>query len=288
MNSPFNSYFKTDQGAPQHPAATSQGPIALSTAPSSSNLNHHLGSSQSMDQSNLSNITNTSNSQFSSSAASSNFFNSNSQPLTNTASTYWNQQQLPQQQLSSHHGSIQGITMGMNMSNISNMNNINQLSNAMQNTELEYYKSTLRIKENIISQLESELSRIRQLQSSTTNTATEPLIPSTHVQIFESLATKLAESQKELKETKTKLDALTASIIATSPHNVTPYGQSDSIETYHKILIKLQNLETENKELLKVLSFGKLKSVELSLRMKEVEIEELKEQNEQLKRQLKN
>lgn len=247
MNS-FDTYFK------------GQGPVDLSTAPPSSNIKQ-------LEHSNLSNIANTSNSQFSSSA-SSNFFNniqSINQPHSNTPKSHWN----------SHPSSQVGLNQGpQTTTSVSNLGN----------TELEFYKTSVSLKDNQISQLENEIIRLQQINKSS-NAIPDTSIPSNYIQVFEKLADKLAKTEEELKETKLRLDALTTAILSNPSNSITKNGRFDELETFEKILIKLKNLETENRELLKICSFGKVKQFQLDLNFKELKIEALSEENQTLKKE---
>ncbi|KAH3667095.1 hypothetical protein WICMUC_005442 [Wickerhamomyces mucosus] len=246
----FNSYFK-DQ------------PIDLSTAPSSS--------TQPSSTLNYNKINNNFHNYNPSSSSSSSFFNTNTNNNSNNNTT--------------------------NIS--SNWNNSNNLinNNNLQLHELEKLKNLLKIKELETNQLESEIIKLKSLNSKSSsssiiNSDESTIIPSNYLIIFNKLGDKIHELNKELLDTKTRLNSIITSILS-NPNYINSSssiknGRFDEFEIFEKILIKLQNLQDENKELLKIVSFGKLKQLQIDLNFKNKLIEELNRENEILKSKIIN
>lgn len=151
------------------------------------------------------------------------------------------------------------------------------------NTEVDKLKLQVKIKESQIESLEGEIQRLNESLGPRSNRA-PPQIPESLNEIFVDMSTKYFQVTKELEDTKERLESLATAIALNPSNDSTNGGRYDELEVSHKILIKLENLKKENEELMKQLSFGKVKQMELELNLLKRENSQLKRENSQLKK----
>lgn len=142
----------------------------------------------------------------------------------------------------------------------------------------------LQLKDTIIRKLQAELELARNQAKKFAGMETKDgkqvyEIPKNHEQLYERLVEKLQNTDKELEETKTRLESLATAVTLNPSQSQYKYGRYDEQEVAHKIITKLQMLTEENEEMSKMLSYGKAKE-------KDIEIGLLKSQNEQLRQKL--
>lgn len=151
------------------------------------------------------------------------------------------------------------------------------------NTEVDKLKLQVKIKESQIESLEGEIQRLNESLGPRSNRAPSQ-IPQSLNEIFVDMSTKYFQVTKELEDTKERLESLATAIALNPSNDSTNGGRYDELEVSHKILIKLENLKKENEELMKQLSFGKVKQMELELNLLKRENSQLKRENSQLKK----
>lgn len=145
-------------------------------------------------------------------------------------------------------------------------------------------KVKLQLKDTIIRKLQADLELARNQAKKFAGMETKNgkhvyEIPKNHEQLYERLVEKLQSTDKELEETKARLESLATAVTLNPSQSQYKYGRYDEQEVAHKIITKLQMLTEENEEMSKMLSYGKAKE-------KDIEIGLLKSQNEQLRQKL--
>lgn len=165
-------------------------------------------------------------------------------------------------------------------------------NNMNYNDKEERLKIDLKIKESQIESLENEIQRLSEsmnLIESTngsnllnkTMNGTPVQIPKNINEIFNKLTTNYSNLEQELNETKQRLESLVTAITLNPTNSITNNGRYDELEISHKIILKLDLLKKENEELLKQLSFGKSKEVDIELNLLKMENAKLKEKLKQ-------
>lgn len=264
---------------------------------------------------------NTSTSSASTAASKLNSYNkwtSNTNQVTNNNvsnySNYLNQQTQAQQQIQQQHqqhsnnnyqqsssaSANQIAQQGSyhNDSNKSNYNYLKQVSLPSKDTKpqssstnqtsidqsnVENFKMKIQLKDIIISKLELELEKERELHQIFSTTTTDSNgnfeVPKNQEQLYNKLVETIQVTKKELDDTKSRLEALVTAI-ALNP-NTSSYknGRYDEEEIAHKVISKMQILTEENEELSKMLSYGKSKE-------KDIEIGLLRQQNTELREKI--
>lgn len=133
--------------------------------------------------------------------------------------------------------------------------------------ELEALKIDLRIKESQIESLESELNRLTDFDRLQSSNPAETQIPKTYEEVFKRLSENNANLKAELNDTKKRLESLVLAISLNPSNASTNDGRYDELEISHKVILKLDNLVKENENLLKNLSFGKLKEYQIEINL---------------------
>jgi hypothetical protein len=155
----------------------------------------------------------------------------------------------------------------------------------------------LKLKDSQIESLENEIRVLKEslsaLSSSTgggangsTNNKQESVVPVSVNEIFMKLSKSRLEVLEELSDTKLRLESLITTYTLNPSNSVTENGRYDEMEISHKILIKLETLKKENEDLLKALSFGKLKNLEMDISLVRSENSNLKRENAELLKRL--
>ncbi|SCU80357.1 LADA_0B06832g1_1 [Lachancea dasiensis] len=161
---------------------------------------------------------------------------------------------------------------------------------------LETYNSMqleLQLKETQIESLESEIQTFKQLfnqgfslkQEHDEHVLSGPLesfpteIPASLDAIFHTLSRTLTSKEKELEETKLRLESLITAIALNPSNAVTKMGRYDEEALAHKMVNRLEMLTKENKEMAQMLGYGRSKELQ-------IELELLKKENQELKRKI--
>jgi hypothetical protein len=224
------------------------GPIDLSTAPSSSNMNYYAQSGS-----------------------------------NNYSSQFWTRK--PQQNQYAPHS--MGNSLNTSINNSGTANTSMTSGGYANDSEVDKLKLQMKVKESQIESLEGEIQRLNESLSRGSNAANSRIptqVPQSINEMFVSMSSKYEKASKELEDTKQRLESLITAISLNPSNNITNNGRYDELEISHKILIKLQNLKKENEELMRQLSFGKVKQMELEMNLLKRENDELKRENEQLKK----
>ncbi|QPG73521.1 hypothetical protein FOA43_000832 [Brettanomyces nanus] len=142
----------------------------------------------------------------------------------------------------------------------------------------------LQLKDVVIAQLQEEVERSNKQAQAVASIELQMdsegfEIPRNHEQLYRKLVEKLQITEKELEDTKTRLEALVTAIALNPSQSQYKYGRYDEQEIAHKIITKLKMLSEENEELSKMLSYGKAKE-------KDIEIGLLRAQNSELREKL--
>lgn len=143
--------------------------------------------------------------------------------------------------------------------------------------EIESYKMKLQLKDIIISKLESELEKQKDFEKTVSFSDNKDNfeVPKNQEQLYNKLVEKLQLSEKDLEDTKNRLESLITAIALNPKQTSYKNGIYDEQEIAHKIISKMQLLTEENEELSKMLSYGKSKE-------KDIEIGLLRKQNAEL------
>ncbi|VEU21580.1 DEKNAAC102345 [Brettanomyces naardenensis] len=146
------------------------------------------------------------------------------------------------------------------------------------------FQIKLQLKDAVIIKLQEELDKSRKRAQAVVSAVNETNklgfeIPKNHEELYRKLVEKLQSTEKELEDTKNRLEALVTAIALNPSQSQYKYGRYDEQEIAHKIITKLQMLSEENEELSKLLSYGKAKE-------KDIEIGLLRSQNLELRDKL--
>lgn len=109
------------------------------------------------------------------------------------------------------------------------------------------------------------------------DTLNKIIIPENVETILTTLATNLKDTQAKLKETEDNLESILTAIALNPTNAVTKDGRYDIETIAHKMIVRLEILTKENKEMAKMLSYGKSKEVHIELNLVRRENDELKE-----------
>lgn len=102
-------------------------------------------------------------------------------------------------------------------------------------------------------------------------------IPKNYEQLYEMMVEKLQSTEKELVDTKLRLESVMTAIALNPSTGQTRNGRYDEQEIAHKIVTKLQMLTSENSQLAKMLSYGKAKEKDIELGLLRLKNNELQE-----------
>lgn len=147
------------------------------------------------------------------------------------------------------------------------------------------------IKETQIETLEQEVQTLKNLleaQTKTSVNSTTTIIPNSVEEIFISLSNSLEKKEEELKESKNISESLITAITLNPTNNITKDGRYDPETIAHKLMNRLEILTNENKEMGKMLSYGRSQEMSIQMNLLTVENIELKEKITQLENELKS
>lgn len=147
------------------------------------------------------------------------------------------------------------------------------------------------IKETQIETLEQEVQTLKNLleaQTKTSVNSTTTIIPNSVEEIFISLSKSLEKKEEELKESKNIAESLITAITLNPTNNITKDGRYDPETIAHKLMNRLEILTNENKEMGKMLSYGRSQEMSIQMNLLTVENIELKEKITQLENELKS
>lgn len=200
-----------------------------------------------------------------------------------------------------------------NNNNNNNTNNNNNNINSKNPDIINSLKMDLQIKETQIQALENEIQIYKKLvnddlksngKSSKINsnnnsmlddideddeeTLNSIIIPENVETILTTLATNLRDTQAKLKDTESNLESILTAIALNPTNSVTKDGRYDIETIAHKMIVRLEILTKENKEMAKMLSYGKSKEVHIELTLAQRENMELKEKIQLLERKIES
>lgn len=144
------------------------------------------------------------------------------------------------------------------------------------------------IKETQIETLEQEIKTLKNLLESqqNSNNLGTIIIPNNIEEIFKSLADSLEKKDEELKESKNITESLITAITLNPTNNITKDGRYDPETIAHKLLNRLEILTNENKEMGKMLSYGRSQEMLIQLNLLTEENKDLKDRINQLENDL--
>lgn len=153
--------------------------------------------------------------------------------------------------------------------------------------EMDKLNMQLKIKESQIESLDNEIVRLQEslnVVNDVTVGSIPAKIPTSLNEVFVELSLKYNSTVQELEETKLRLESLITAMTLNPTNSVTNNGRYDELEISHKILIKMENLKKENEELMKQMSFGKVKQMDIQMNLLQLENEKIESENAQLKK----
>lgn len=106
--------------------------------------------------------------------------------------------------------------------------------------------------------------------------------------IFKNLSNTLHNREEELLETKQTLETVLTALALDPSNSVTKYGRYDAENISHKMVVRLETLTNENREMSKMLAYGRSKEVQIELQLARKEISELKTKISELHQALKS
>lgn len=118
---------------------------------------------------------------------------------------------------------------------------------------------------------------LRALSGPAINASVE--VPASLEAIFQKLSSTLATKDKELDETKKRLESIVTAVALNPSNTVTKLGRYDEEALAHKMVVRLETLTKENQDMAKMLGYGRSKE-------NHIEIELLKKENQELKKKL--
>lgn len=211
---------------------------------------------------------------------------------------------LPQQGHSMNNYSNNDTTNKKNNKNnciTTNNNNINTTAGTSNNNNnndlINTLNLNLQMKDTQIESLENEIRSLKKLLnpqrisnnslSDATNGKdldidTELLLPRSIESLYNELSSKLLTKEEELMETNDNLESLITSITLNPTNSITKNGRYDIETIAHKMIVKLEILNKENKEMAKMISYGRSKELQIELNLAQLENAKLKEENKLL------
>ena len=152
------------------------------------------------------------------------------------------------------------------------------------------------IKETQIETLEQEVKTLKNLleaQQNKTNlnnvttATTATTIPTSIEEVFTTLSESLEKKDQELKESKNITESLITAITLNPTNNITKDGRYDPETIAHKLMNRLEILTEENKEMGKMLSYGRSQEMSIQMNLLTSENTDLKNKIIQLEKELK-
>ncbi|KSA01808.1 uncharacterized protein AC631_02416 [Debaryomyces fabryi] len=147
--------------------------------------------------------------------------------------------------------------------------------------ELERTKVDLVIKNQLIKNLSDQLNSLNKLKNVKHGPSNTFKVPQNYYELFKDLTKSLKEKTVELEETKERLESIVVALSMNNQRSLLVNGEFDEQELAHKIINKLSLLQSENENLLKMISSSNKLSLIIELGL-------LKNENCQLKEKLKN
>ncbi|CAD6598991.1 BAK_1a_G0002490.mRNA.1.CDS.1 [Saccharomyces cerevisiae] len=172
------------------------------------------------------------------------------------------------------------------------MNNVNSNEmNSNKDDRMEALEVELQIKESQIESLENEIQRLKKIFNEGLNYKQNEHkyekenchipqtfeLPASLEVIFRKLSSSLHAKEKELAETKENLESILTALALNPTNSVTKYGRYDAESIAHKMVVRLENLTNENKEMAKMLAYGRSKETQIELQLAKKENLELRE-----------
>lgn len=153
----------------------------------------------------------------------------------------------------------------------------------------DHMRLEFQIKETQIETLEQEIKTLKNLLESqqNSNNLGTIIIPNNIEEIFKSLADSLEKKDEELKESKNITESLITAITLNPTNNITKDGRYDPETIAHKLLNRLEILTNENKEMGKMLSYGRSQEMLIQMNLLTEENKDLKDRINQLENDLK-
>ncbi|CCH62850.1 hypothetical protein TBLA_0I01910 [Henningerozyma blattae CBS 6284] len=112
-------------------------------------------------------------------------------------------------------------------------------------------------------------------------------VPQNIVAIFRKFSEVLQRKERELGDSKHKLESILTSLALNLSNSVTAHGRYDAEALAHRMIVRIETLKRENKEFAKMLAYGRSKEVLIELQLMKRENEELKKTLKELQ-ELKN
>ncbi|EHN03725.1 Mum2p [Saccharomyces cerevisiae x Saccharomyces kudriavzevii VIN7] len=181
------------------------------------------------------------------------------------------------------------------------INNVNSnQTNLNKDDRMETMEVKLQIKETQIESLENEIQKLKKIFNEGLNYKQNEYkyerenshIPQTFVLpaslevIFRKLSSSLRAKEKELAEVKENLESILTALALNPTNSVTKYGRYDAESIAHKMVVRLENLTNENREMAKMLAYGRSKETQIELQLAKKENLELREKIASLEAQL--
>ncbi|CAH2351439.1 hypothetical protein CLIB1423_03S06326 [[Candida] railenensis] len=166
-----------------------------------------------------------------------------------------------------------------NMDSMPKVMKIDNVSGSDEHEMLKQHAQTLQLDLDLRNQMIESL--VEQISASSTDRVEDSRdgsirIPNNYLQLFETLNKKYKEKSEELEQTKERLESIVTAISMNSQRARTFNGYYDEEEISHKIISKLSALDTENENLLKIISSSNKSSLI-------IEIGLLRDENNKLK-----
>ncbi|EDO16677.1 hypothetical protein Kpol_1052p24 [Vanderwaltozyma polyspora DSM 70294] len=173
--------------------------------------------------------------------------------------------------------------------------NTTESSNINQREIDEELKLLLQVKETQIESLENEIQKLKgifksgfknknksigkeNINNSNKNNGDKISIPSTLENIFRKLSVALHDKEQELAVTMRNLESVLTAVAAEPSNSITKYGRYDIESLSHKIIVRIETLTKENREMSKMLAYGRSKETQIELQLVKKENDELKDQ----------
>lgn len=171
------------------------------------------------------------------------------------------------------------IDLQIKESQIQALENEIQLYKKLINDDLKSYQGTNKLNNNNNLNGYSNNSLLDSIEEDENDedTLNKIIIPENVETILYTLSTKLKETQEKLKMTEDHLESVLCAIALNPSNSITKDGRYDIETIAHKMIVRLEILTKENKEMAKMLSYGKSKEISIELNLARRENAELKE-----------
>ena len=173
-------------------------------------------------------------------------------------------------------------------------------TNSNKDERMETMEVKLQIKESQIESLENEIQKLKKIFNDGLNYKQNEYkyekenshipqafeLPASLEVVFRKLSSSLHSKEKELADTKENLESILTALALNPTNSVTKYGRYDAESIAHKMVVRLENLTNENKEMAKMLAYGRSKETQIELQLAKKENLELREKIAFLEAQL--